>query len=83
MPPKRAKFVFSVLLWYITKPKKSNCKKECISQENISRLFESRNGHFSLTILPPKLEFTIIMDVAISLGMMRLNNFNEGSVEWV
>ena len=46
MPPKRAKFVFSVLLWYIPKLKKSSCKKEYISQENISRLFESRNSFF-------------------------------------
>ena len=84
MPQRRARYVFSVIKWYIPKLKRSSYVKEYISQENISRLFESRNCHFlSKTVLPPKLTFLTTIDVDISLEIIRLNNFNEGDVEWI
>ena len=84
MPRRRAKYVFSVIKWYIPKLTKSSYVKKYVSQENISRLFESRNCNFlSKTVLAPKLELVTIINVDISLEIIRLNNFNEGDIEWV
>ena len=62
----------SMIQWCIPNLKRSSCKKGHFCQQNIPRL--SPEIIFSLTVLPPGLEFTIIMDVAISLGITRLKN---------
>lgn len=62
----------TVIQWNILNLKRSSHKKGKFCQQNISRL--NPEIIFSLTVLPPDLEFTIIMGIAILLGITRLKN---------
>lgn len=54
MPQRRVKYVFSVIKGYIPNRKKSRGRKEYVSQENLSRSFESRNSPLLINYIASK-----------------------------